>query len=94
MELLSIGTRVRETAYHDRQGSIRAVDTSDPLMTYSVKWDGEDSEMWVYTREIEAVPDGAASDRESFVTRAKALLADTDHTGADVVAMAAFLAGD
>ncbi|GAA3018767.1 hypothetical protein [Streptomyces fulvorobeus] len=35
----------------------------------------------------------AAIDRETFVARAKSLLAGTDHTGADVIAMAAFLAG-
>ncbi|MGW6949035.1 hypothetical protein ACWGHD_19175 [Streptomyces xanthophaeus] len=42
--------------------------------------------------DLSADADAAPLHRESFVTRAKELLSGTAHTGADVIAMAAFLA--
>ncbi|MFG2292007.1 hypothetical protein [Streptomyces sp. NPDC048603] len=92
--LLAEGARVRRVADHSRMGTVDDVDSGDPVMPYHVKWDDDEYGVWVYAEDIEAVPAPSTADRESLVTRAKELLAGTAHTGADVVAMAAFLAGE
>ncbi|MER6485686.1 hypothetical protein ABT264_19285 [Streptomyces virginiae] len=91
---IQVGDRVRVTdadpaSYVGRVGTVKSVDARDDAPCYLVSFgDGshgaDDGQWWCVNVEPA---------NESLVTRAKELLAGTDHTGADVIAMAAFLAG-
>lgn len=74
-------------------GHVTAVDASgEDCLPYELKMD-DGRELWFMdVRTVD--PPATSADREALVTRAKALLAGTDHTGADIVAMAAFLAAE
>lgn len=98
MSDVKVGDRVRVvhefagggwSGYDGKMGVVLAVDVGDTY-PYDVKVDGEECTVWMH--EVERL-ESAPTDRESLVTRAKSLLAGTEHTGADVIAMAAFLAG-
>lgn len=93
---IKVGDRVRVVSEYedsagrhaDKTGTVDRVDLNDRCLPYRVALDGEDAD-WVYS--VERI---GAGDRERHVTRAKELLADTVHTGDDVIRMARFLAGE
>ncbi|WP_328967911.1 hypothetical protein [Streptomyces sp. NBC_00239] len=91
MTVIKIGDRVQGPYV---LGVVTDVDPDDSHMPYYVQWDGNDYGLWVREGSVRPIAVAAPSDREALVARAKELLADTHHTGADVVAMAAFLAGE
>nr|WSW58452.1 hypothetical protein OG513_07585 [Streptomyces sp. NBC_00998] len=86
-------------------GVIGEVDLSSRLrylVTFGPGRHGDADGTW-YCEDVERVDEPAAVDQSSpaqvsrlelLVTRAKELLTGTEHTGADVIAMAAFLAGE
>lgn len=97
MSDIKVGDRVRvvreypdeASVYDGKAGTVQAIDgTTYP---YNVLVDGEGYPEWMHEVEPLSAPP-SPTDRESLVTRAKSLLAGTEHTGADVVAMAVFLA--
>ncbi|WP_326812141.1 hypothetical protein [Streptomyces scopuliridis] len=100
-----VGDRVEITKYREwgastfegRTGRLLEIDSDS--IPYRVQFDDSDDGEWATeVRRIPDVtatsPDSAGSKRESFVTHAKRLLDGTTHDGADVVRMAAFLAGE
>ncbi|WNI28607.1 hypothetical protein [Streptomyces sp. ITFR-6] len=103
MSDITVGDRVRVVREYENTpgrhagavGSVVSIDNRDDRFPYEVRTDGgvNGEGLWVHEVELLDSVSSAAADRESLVTRAKSLLAGTEHTGADVVAMAAFLAG-
>jgi hypothetical protein len=98
MSDIKVGDRVRvvrkyqvgESDYDGQHGTVTRLDVGDHY-PYYVQCDGQGFSVWMH--EVQPLTPATYGDRESLVTRAKTLLAGTEHTGADVVAMAAFLAG-
>ncbi|MGW0468280.1 hypothetical protein ACWDX6_23895 [Streptomyces sp. NPDC003027] len=94
---IKVGDRVEVTKDRDydhelvgRPGVVTQIDTDSIPYLLSFT-DDEGGEGWVMeVRRIDAPSDG----RERHVTRAKELLADTMHTGDDIIRMARFLAGE
>jgi hypothetical protein len=90
---IMIGDRVEITRYRryddefvGQTGIVTQVDSdSTPYLVLTA----DEGEIWA-----EDVRQVAGSDREALVARALELLKNTPHTGADVIAMAAFLAGE
>ncbi|WP_030962622.1 hypothetical protein [Streptomyces sp. NRRL S-378] len=68
-----------------------SIDIEDDEVPFRVV---DDSGGVTWAEEVEPADRPRGADREALVTRAKELLAGTEHTAADVIAMAAFLAGD
>jgi cytosine/adenosine deaminase-related metal-dependent hydrolase len=100
MSEVNVGDRVEIVVYRSydgefngRIGVVTDVDDLDDGIPFRVRLDDTDDER-VWAAEVRLVTPASTADREALVTRARALLAGTDHTGADVVAMAAFLAGE
>jgi hypothetical protein len=97
MSGIKVGDRVEivtyrtwDEEYNGFRGVVHDIDTDD--IPYHVELDGgEGRRVWAVS--VALLDGSASSDREALVTRAKELLAGTEHTGADVVAMATFLAG-
>ncbi|MEV7425209.1 hypothetical protein [Streptomyces sp. NPDC091212] len=94
----AVGDRVRimRGARSGRIGTLGCIDESDDGLPYRV--DTESGTFIAWTSAVELIspakttPD--VTPLESCVVRAKELLAGTEHTGADVVAMARLLAGE
>jgi len=102
MSDIKVGDRVRivrvyrystDSMHVGDTGTVTEVDTDDHSLPYNVRLDGESYALWVHSVELIAPEPPATNDRETLVARAVELLKDTPHTGADVIAMAAFLAG-
>ncbi|MEO3974421.1 hypothetical protein [Streptomyces sp. CAU 1734] len=72
-------------------GTVVALDPEDSAYPFEVRIHGRPHADWVHS--VEHIEPNADTSRETLVTRARELLTGTDHTGADVVAMAHFLAG-
>ncbi|MFD5198857.1 hypothetical protein ACFWM7_01540 [Streptomyces sp. NPDC058375] len=92
---IEIGTRVRFTEDHSRAGQVGIVDDVDAFNgnePYRVV--NNEGEFLAWTGDVEPATSAMVADREALVARAKELLADTPHTVADIIAMAAFLAGE
>lgn len=94
---IKVGDRVEITKDRDwtsedvgRQGVVTDADYGDDL-PYKVKLDDGDDVWFMDVRKVERP---APTSREAAVSRAKELLTGTDHTGADVIRMAEFLAGE
>ncbi|WP_327712432.1 hypothetical protein OG912_32425 [Streptomyces sp. NBC_00464] len=79
-----------ESDYDGKYGTVTRLDVGDHY-PYYVQCDGQDYSVWMH--EVQPLEPATNGDRESLVFHAKSLLAGTEHTGADVIAMAAFLAG-
>ncbi|MGW1547468.1 hypothetical protein [Streptomyces sp. NPDC002346] len=98
MSDIKVGDRVRVVheyrydtgSYDGAAGVVEQIDAGDEY-PYLVALEDAGRSVWMHAVDrIEEAP----SDREALVARAKELLKDTPHTGADVIAMAAFLAGE
>ncbi|WP_405927860.1 hypothetical protein OG554_03435 [Streptomyces griseus] len=100
MSDVKVGDRVRIVAeYRDipsdldgKEGVLAKIDQYDTVYPHFVRVDGSEFATWVHR--AEAASPRAGTDREALVTRAKELLTGTPHTVADIIAMAAFLAGE
>lgn len=99
MSNIKVGDRVRvvreystgESDYDGKHGTVTRLDVGDHY-PYYVQCDGQGYSVWMH--EVQPLEPATHGARESLVTRAKELLKDTAHDGADVIAMAAFLAGE
>ncbi|MFJ9213050.1 hypothetical protein [Streptomyces sp. NPDC102264] len=101
---LRVGDRVEITKYREwtselegKTGTLLEIDTD--CIPYRVQFDNSDD--WEWAAEVRRIPDAnttspdpAETQRESFVMDAKRLLDGTTHDGADIVRVAAFLAGN
>ncbi|MEU8840282.1 hypothetical protein AB0D97_14275 [Streptomyces roseus] len=95
---MKIGARVRivDSSLWDynssrgRVGVVDRIDHEDDEQSWRIVDDAGELIAWAAAVESAITP--TPDSREALVTRAKELLADTAHTGADVIAMAAFLA--
>ncbi|MGP3750840.1 hypothetical protein [Streptomyces sp. IBSNAI001] len=79
-------------SYAGSVGVLITTDDEDSSLPYEVRLDGESETAWFHLVELETGT-AAASDLEALVTRAKELLAGTDHTASDIIRLAEFLAG-
>lgn len=72
-----------------QRGVVSRLDAYDRSLPYRVEVPGRESAVWVHAvrKAIDPTPT-----REAAVTRAKELLSDTAHSGADVIRLAEFLA--
>ncbi|MCY0926269.1 hypothetical protein OTB20_08620 [Streptomyces sp. H27-H1] len=93
MTVFSEGGRVQHAIDRHRIGTVMEYDAHDSSLPYYVRWDGDEYAMWMSADDVEGLSAPQTTSREALATRAKELLAGTAHTGADVVALAAFLAG-
>lgn len=95
MSDIKVGDRVRFIEPHrmaGHEGDVAVVDNLDDDAPYKVVADDGAFLSWT-SRVVPADPE-PVTDRESLVWRAKSLLTGTPHNGADIIAMAAFLAGE
>jgi ribosomal protein L24 len=96
---IKIGDRVRvvrgnreDLSFADGStGVVDRVDAHDAELPYRVVVDGG-TNLWVHS--VEPLSPTPPTDREIYVTRAQELLSGTTHNGADVIALARFLAGE